>query len=102
MFITYIFAIGAHKVLKIGKLHLELSLPYVMPLGYPRGIRAYTAAAKSIRFVPRSQYNRYHRIYFNKSFLERSSLPRAEKLSAGGYSEKSETEVITRKPVVRL
>ena len=35
-------------------------------------------------------------------FLERSSLPRAEKLSAGGYSEKSETEVITRKPVVRL
>ena len=35
-------------------------------------------------------------------FLERRSLPRAEKLSAGGYSEKSETEVITRKPVVRL
>ena len=35
-------------------------------------------------------------------FLERSSLPRAEKLSAGGYSAKSETEVITRKPVVRL
>ena len=47
-----------------------------------------------------------HNIFFLMekilNLLERSFLPRAEKLSAGGYSEKSKTEVITRKPVVRL